>query len=478
MASSIAELELPSAPGLGSRAVPRVRTGSTAGCDVSRGFIAAYTLTEIAVFATYTPVLAILLPLKVQALGAAGKAGTLSLILLIGAVTAGLANIAAGALSDRTTGRFGRRRPWLIAGAAGMAAAILLMQAAAGLMALIGAVILLQASLNLVVAPMTAILADRVPDSQKGMVAGWLSLGAPLGTALGAALAGAVFAGGFCTGGVFTSGGAPYAVLAAVIACAVPGFALALNDPPCALRTPGPARADMAQAGMARAAVPLWRSRNFVLLWGTRFCMQCALATSAAYLLFYLEDVLGPRSPMAIGEGASGGGASGAWAGGGVAGGVAMLTTLSMLTGLAAGPACGAVAHSVAVQRRLLLGGALAITCAMGVFAAGLGWLPAVLAACLLGAGSGCTRAIDTALAARVIPSVQHAARDLGVLNLAHTVPQMVMPILALAVFSHGAATRGCYAILFAAAAVTAAAGGVLAQFIRQPPRASAGRAA
>jgi hypothetical protein len=114
----------------------------------------------------------------------------------------------------------------------------------------------------------------------------------------------------------------------------------------------------------------------------------------------------------------------------------------------------------------------------MGVFAAGLGWLAAVLAACLLGAGSGCTRAIDTALAARVIPSVQHAARDLGVLNLAHTVPQMVMPILALAVFSHGAAPRGCYAILFAAAAVTAAAGGVLAQFIRQPPRASAGRAA
>ncbi|UQV19154.1 MFS transporter [Brevundimonas albigilva] len=45
------------------------------------------------------------------------KTRVLSQAMFWGAVTAAISNVVVGALSDRTRSRFGRRRPWIAAGA-------------------------------------------------------------------------------------------------------------------------------------------------------------------------------------------------------------------------------------------------------------------------------------------------------------------------------------------------------------------------
>jgi len=82
----------------------------------------AYTGTWIALL---TPVL-ITIALKIRLLTPADAAANHSLVLSIGAFVALASNPIFGRLSDRTTSRFGMRRPWLIGGVIGGAVALLI----------------------------------------------------------------------------------------------------------------------------------------------------------------------------------------------------------------------------------------------------------------------------------------------------------------------------------------------------------------
>lgn len=61
----------------------------------------------------------ILLPLQLEHIDPHGKNDALSLVTGLGALVAVLADPLAGAWSDRTTSRFGHRRPWILGGAPG-----------------------------------------------------------------------------------------------------------------------------------------------------------------------------------------------------------------------------------------------------------------------------------------------------------------------------------------------------------------------
>lgn len=57
---------------------------------------------------------------------------------------------------------------------------------------------------------------------------------------------------------------------------------------------------------------------------------------------------------------------------------------------------------------------------------------PAIMtAAVILGLGAGCFSAVDTALVARILPRKEDAAKDFGIMNVANTLPQSIVPALA-----------------------------------------------
>jgi MFS family permease len=121
------------------------------------------------------------------------------------------------------------------------------------------------------------------------------------------------------------------------------------------------------------------------------------------------------------------------------------------------GAVLGGVLSDRLRRRRLFAGGAaVLIAGAIATFALAPSW-PIVLAAYVVyGCGSGCYYAVDIALVAQVLPSTRDVGKDLGVINLANTLPQALAPLLALGALG-GAPTD--YRTLFLIAAGLAAAG-------------------
>lgn len=58
-------------------------------------------------------------------------------------------------------------------------------------------------------------------------------------------------------------------------------------------------------------------------------------------------------------------------------------------------------------------------------------WPGALLAAVILGAGFGVYQAVDFALITQVLPAADGRAKDLGVINIASALPQVIAPAVA-----------------------------------------------
>lgn len=159
---------------------------------VSARFVAAYTAAQIGAFIGFIPLLTLLLPLKAAAIAPSGAAELLALVALWGAVTAGIANVFAGVLSDRTSQGVGGRWRWMATGLATTVASYGLIAIAKTPWALLLAVVALQISLNLMLNPLAAVLPDEVPDGQKGIVSGFAGIAYPVASLFGALVIGIV----------------------------------------------------------------------------------------------------------------------------------------------------------------------------------------------------------------------------------------------------------------------------------------------
>ncbi len=110
-------------------------TASGAGASTSQpstmgrvgwGFISWYAAAYVSAILLLISPLLVTLALKVVALVGNDRApANLSLVAGTGALVAMVGNPLVGQLSDRTTSRFGRRRPWLVVGLLGGSAGIL-----------------------------------------------------------------------------------------------------------------------------------------------------------------------------------------------------------------------------------------------------------------------------------------------------------------------------------------------------------------
>src|SRR5580765_3667323 len=112
------------------------------------------------------------LAIKVQSIvPAAEKAPALGVVSAFAAIVATLSNVIFGRISDRTTWRFGRRRPWIVIGTAVMGAGLLGTALSPTVPALVVAWCTVQFGANVALSPFNAILADFVPHEQRGVVA-------------------------------------------------------------------------------------------------------------------------------------------------------------------------------------------------------------------------------------------------------------------------------------------------------------------
>ncbi|MBX9803235.1 MAG: MFS transporter [Caulobacteraceae bacterium] len=394
---------MPMTPGLDGASVPSMSPTPSAPPPeldprpVSGRFVAAYTAAQIGAFIGFIPLLTLLLPLKAAAISPAGKAELLAMVALWGAVTAGIANVVAGVLSDRARQGTGGRWRWMATGLAATVTSYGLIAMAKTPWALLAAVVALQISLNLMLNPLAAVLPDEVPDSQKGVVSGFAGLAYPVSSLFGALVIGIVLA---------TEPARLWVVVGTMLVLVVPFILVARQRKATSFVSSSPAWSWVAL-----------KDHDFRMAFLSRLLVQTAVAMNVLYLLFFLQRETGIASvmPGQRPEAVVG------WI-------LAASTAAAILAGLWAGMASDRSGR----RRALIFTGGLCLAAGALMMAIRPEWPAPALAQIVFGVGVGIYGVVDTALIAQVLPSRENAGRDLGLMNVATTAAQVLAPLLAL----------------------------------------------
>ncbi|MFI6143903.1 MFS transporter [Streptomyces sp. NPDC051109] len=395
-------------------------------------WVSALSLANLGVWVGWFGPLQLLLARQAEQLTPDHKAATLALVTGVGAAVSMVANPVFGALSDRTTASVGRRIPWVVAGVAGGAAGLLVLARASSVALVMAGWCLVQLALNAAFAALTAAVPDQVPPRRRGLVGGWLGVsqvgGILVGTAL-ATLAGGIAAGYLACAAFSVLAAVPYVVMrrdARLLPAARPAF------------------------HWRTFATGFWidprRHPDFGWAWLTRFLMNLSYSVSTMYLLYYLTDAV--------------------HYGGDADTGVLVLTALNALTLLATVVVGGVRSDRTGRRKVYVIGAGLVISAATLLLAVWQTWTGAIVASLVLGVGFGVYTSVDFALLTDVLPTAEDRGRDLGVINIANALPQVLAPVIAAPVVTH----FGGYTALYALAGALALAGSVLVRRIRGVP--------
>jgi MFS family permease len=389
---------------------------------------AALSLASVGLYAGWFGPIQVLLGRQAEALAPGHKEAALGVVVGIGAAVSVVSNPLFGAISDRTVSRFGRRLPWTLLGALGGAASLVLLAFAPSVAMMIVGWCLVQLTLNAMLAALCAAVPDQVPHRQRGMVGGWIGVAQTLGVVAGSALAATV-------GGV---AGGYLACMVFLLVTVVPYLLLrrdTLLDP--ALRPAWDWR-----AFLRGFWIDPRRNPDFGWAWLTRFLMNLGNALPLVYLLYFLQDAVHYPDP---------------------AGGVFVLTATYAATMLATVVVGGIASDRLGRRRIFVLVSGLVVTAATLILAATPTWTGAIVAAAVLGLGFGVYTSVDFALLTEVLPKAVDRGKDLGVINVANSLPQVLAPAIAAPIVTH----LGGYPVLYTATAGFALAGAVLVYRIR-----------
>lgn len=398
---------------------------------VGRGWTASLSLANGAIWVGWYGPLQILLASQAEDFAPGSgmsKETMLAWVTGAGAVVSLVANPLFGALSDRTTARWGRRTPWIVAGAAGGALSLLLLAGAGGVWTMAAGWCLVQLTLNAAFAAVTAAVPDRVPRLQRGSVGGWLGAAQILGVVGGTGLA-------TLAGGV----GGGYAACAVFTLVGVLPYVLRHKD----LRLPVSDRPAFAWRPFLNS---FWlsprRHPDLAWAWLTRFLINLSNALVLLYLLYYLRDRLHYDDPEQ---------------------GVLILTAVNGVTLLATVVVGGVWSDRVGRRKPFVIWSGVLMAVATAALAGWQTWPGAIVAAAVLGIGFGVFTSVDFALMTDVLPKAMDRGKDLGVINVANALPQVAAPVLAAPIVTY----LGGYRVLYLVAAVIGLAGAVLVGRIR-----------
>ena len=343
-----------------------------------------------------------------------------------------------GALSDRTTSRFGRRRPWIAVGALLFAGALALLGEQTGIIgigvcwtiALIGFCVL--------TAALTATISDQVPVGQRGFVSGWISAPQAIGTIAGLVLVTEVFVGQRYG----------YWAMAVLLLVLVAPFVLWIPDAvlPKGARTLS--RGERSEpSGVGTLWQTLWISPKQYPDFGwtllSRILVNFGNAFGTTLLLYFLKYHVKVADADAA---------------------IINLSLVYMGFVVLASLFLGRLSDRLGRRKVFVL---VAAAC-QGVAAILLAFFPdltmAMVGAGLLGLGYGCFLSVDQALATQVLPDPAARGKDLGIMNIATAFPQAMAPLLGALIVAYA----GGFGMLYIVAGLTSIVGAACVLPIKQ----------
>lgn len=453
------------------------------------------------------------------------KSLTLGLVLAPGLVVALIANPLFGLLSDRTPARLGRRRPYILGGTllniVGLAVMALgplaFIQGGTAnslppsILVLMGGLMLTQLANNAAAAPFHALLPDLVPSPQRGTASGIMGIAQILGTIGGVVLpllfgfhheqllAGTQSFADYYQGLVLA-----YAAVAAIILVLAVLTAITVHETPVTRAELDHLRTDeghtlrdlsvtvvavlavvVAFVLLARANIGIGltegslgivqlvavvvasigaaqafsfrpkRNPDFSWVVVTRMLVMMGIYFVYTQLNFYMGDVVVP-----------GGNAEAAYT---------AFLVIMMLTAMVSTILAGWLSDRFGRKRMVYISGgfmaAVGAAFVISPYLVSSGLLTLILgAAAIFGLGYGAYLAVDWALVADVLPSEATFARDMGIWNIALTLPQVMAAVLGGWLITLGLALgskQTGYDFLFVAFVIFCVLGTVTVRFIR-----------
>ncbi|ABL79800.1 major facilitator superfamily MFS_1 [Nocardioides sp. JS614] len=412
-------------------------------------WIAAITLASIGLWAGFFGPIQVLLAQQAEAIAPDDKKVVLSVVLGLGAFVSVVCNPVFGAFSDRTTLRAGRRLPWIAGGAVGGALSLLLLSVADNVVVMAIGWCGVQATLNAMLAAVTATVPDQVPVGERGRVGGILAVAQTVGVVGGTGIASA-------TGSI----AAGYVVTAGVLIVLTLPYCVGSRDVPLA---PDELPPPFDWGGFLRSFwVSPRRHPDFAWAWITRFLVNLGNALGLLYLLYYLQDVIGVDKDEADDR-------------------VFLLTAIYAAVIMATTVVFGVWSDRTGKRKVFVIWSGVVGSLASLLLAVGQTWPAAVAAAVLMGVGYGIYTSVDFALITQVLPGAEDRAKDLGVINIANALPQVFAPFIAAVILLVVEAAGGVtetggdrfsvgYCVLYSVAFLVAVLGSVFVTKIRSVP--------
>lgn len=316
------------------------------------------------------------------------------------AVASLVSNLMFGNFSDRSRSRFGRRTPWIVFGAVLGGVTLFLTGMTTNPILLTVLYCLCMFGLNAMIAPCVAILSDRVPSGIRGTMSAFYGAGSTVGAPIGVML-GAVFitnmVPGFAVAGVFMFLGGFVAVLIfpkEEAADYLPKGDSGVKDIVMSFRPPRFSTA-----------------HDFYKAFAGRVCMLLSYQMITAYQLYIVQNYVGQSTEDSAVT-------------------ISVMSTITMVVGLVGSVAAGPFSDFIGRRK-------VPVVVASVCFAIGIAmpWIMPTsmgmyLYAAIAGLGYGVYTSVDQALLVDVLPNKEEAGKDLGILNLATTLGQMLGPVI------------------------------------------------
>jgi MFS family permease len=352
---------------------------------------------NFAIFLIWGAVPGILLPAQITGLDPANKVVNLAIVATVGSFAAMLAQPIAGQVSDRTRSRFGRRAPWIIIGSLAGGLALVGLAFAGTFVGILIAMTLVQITFNFAQGPLSAVMPDRVPIARRGTFSALSGIGLMVG-ALGGSIIGSMFLHSIALG----------YVIFAVFSLVTLSLFVILNPDYSSKELP---REPFNVVEFLRT---FWvnpvKHPDFFWAFTGRLLLYTGYFTVTGYQFFILTDYLGVKDPATV---------------------IPLLGILSLVGILVSTVVAGPLSDKVGRRKPFIFGSSVFVGLAMLIPIISPTIEAWMLMTFISGFGFGMFQAVDTALMSQVLPSAKSFAKDLGVVNIAATLPQMLAPAVA-----------------------------------------------
>ncbi|WP_343518575.1 MFS transporter [Sphingomonas sp.] len=364
------------------------------------------TVNTFLLLALYSGVLGVLLPNQLAEIDPGSKESNLALLFFITSIFSTLATPISGALSDRTRSRWGRRTPWIAIASLIGSLALFGVSFQTSFVSLMVLWIMAAVAYNSMQPAMTTLIADRFAPEHRGTVSGLIGAGTTAGLTAG------TFVAGYLAGERVLA----YGLFAGAIAASCLAF-VAINREPSSEKLP---HRPIEWGSFFKS---FWISPrqhpDFAWAFASRFFIYMGYQAVAAFLLYILADYIGlglAKANIAI----------------------ANMALITLVCSIVASLVSGWLSDRWQRRKPFVVLGSLIMGIAMVVLLA----IPTMdgmwIYAAVIGAGYGMFMSIDTALMTQVLPksALGDEGKDLGVLTTAINIPQIISPMMALALLS------------------------------------------